>query len=107
MRRGVTIGILAGAIAALSIISLIVLADIPADTDDSTEKMMTYMSLVLFVMALALVGPLALAIARKNTETDVAEELPETSQDDFDDEASEIELEFRALEMEIERDEKG
>lgn len=98
---------MAAAIAVLILISLLVLADVPAESDDSTEQMMTYLSLVLFVMALALVGPLAFAIARRGDVASEADNVPDPVVDDIDDEASDIELEFRALEMEIDKGEMG
>ena len=106
MRRGRAIGYLAGAIIALSAISLLVLSDVPANSTDSAEKAMIYLSLVLFVMALALVGPLAIAVINKGEPKADRHDESEAAEDE-DDEASEIELEFRALEMEIEREEKG
>ena len=106
MERGRAIGVMVGSIVALSAISLIVLYEMPADSDDSMEQMMVYLSLVLFVMALALVGPLAFAIVGRGSRPSTKEIPPDSDADD-EDEASDIELEFRALEMELDREERG
>ena len=105
MRRGRAIGMMASAIVVLSAISMYVLGEMPANSPDGDEQIMTYLSLVLFVMALALVLPLALAIARKG-DSPPAGDLARDEGDDGD-WASDIELEFRALEMELDREENG
>jgi len=96
-----------GAIAALMAISLFVLSEVPFDSEDSTEQMMSYVSLVLFMMALALVGALALVIPRKGNAATKAKNASDKADEDFDDGASDIELEFRALEREIDSEEKS
>ena len=106
MGRGRAIGMMAGAIVALSAISLFVLFDTPADSDDSTEQMMIYLSLLLFVMALALVGPLAFVIARRGARHATEDSPPDPSEEEGGDESSDIELEFRALEMELDLEER-
>jgi hypothetical protein len=121
MERGRAIGTMVVAIVALVGISLFVLSDLPSETEDSTEQLMTYLSLMLFVMALVLIGALAVVVSRREVEPlrpkSKAKSAPEKADDDDyeldelndydnpDDGASDIELEFRALEREIERDE--
>ena len=102
MRRVRAIGTMAGAIVVLSAISMYVLTEMPANSPDGDEQIMIYLSLVLFVMALALVLPLALAIARKSDSPPAGD----LARDDGD-WASDVELEFRALEMELDREENG
>ena len=106
MERGRAIGVMIGSIVALSAISLFVLYETPANSDDSMEQMMVYLSLVLFVMALAIVGPLAFTIAGRGTRPSTKEASPDSDADE-EEEASDIELEFRALEMELDREERG
>jgi len=105
MRRGRAIGTMVGAIVTLMAISLFVLSDVPSDSEDSTEQVMTYLSLMLFMMAVALIGALAVVVSRRKGDDPEGEMGIDLLSDDSDDGASDIELEFRALEREIERDE--
>ena len=108
MGRGRAIGMMVGSIIALSATSLFVLSETPADPDDSTEQMMTYLSLALFVMALALVGPLSFAIVGRGSRPAANTTGPTDPPGEVEEEeASDIELEFRALEMELDREERG
>jgi hypothetical protein len=107
MRRGRAVGTMVGAIVALMAISLFVLSDVPSNSEDSTEQVMTYLSLMLFMMAVALIGALAVVVSRREGDEPSAERTMNLPSDDPDDGASDIELEFRALEREIERDERS
>ncbi|UCE81429.1 MAG: hypothetical protein JSV94_03165 [Methanobacteriota archaeon] len=93
------------AITALTTASLLVLAGVPAESGDSAEQMMVYLSLVAFVMALIMTGTLALFFAGKGGKATEMGVLQTRIDGRMDDEVSEIELEFRALEMETEREE--
>ncbi|HUV61972.1 MAG TPA: hypothetical protein VMW71_07410 [Thermoplasmata archaeon] len=113
MRRGRAIGTMVGATVALMAISLFVLSNVPSDSKDSTEQVMTYLSLMLFMMAVALIGALAVIVSRKEGGPRKAKSAPEKADDELDDYdnpddgASDIELEFQALEREIEREERS
>jgi hypothetical protein len=96
-----------GAIVALMAISLFVLSDVPSDSEDSTDQAMTYLSLLLFMMAVALIGALAVVVSRKGGEDPDVEEVLDQVDDDIGDDASDIELEFRALEKEIDMEERS
>jgi uncharacterized membrane protein len=99
-----------GAIVALMAISLFVLSDVPSDSNDPAEQVMTYLSLMLFMMAVALIGALAVVVSRRGGEPPEDKRAQDPTDDDHydpDDGASDIELEFRALEREIEKDESS
>lgn len=113
MRLGRAIVVMSVAIVALIFISLFVLSDVPSDTEDSTEQLMTYLSLLLFVMALVLISALAFVVSRGQSEPrsegSTSEEVEEEGGDSSESYggASDIELEFEALEKEIAKEENG
>jgi amino acid transporter len=82
--------------------SLVLLFLMPAESDDTADLAVTYASLALFVVALALVAPVIYFSRRGGTRRPAAAE-----EEVYGDEASDIEKEFEALEKEIDREEKG
>ncbi len=107
-------GLFAVAAASLIIVSTLVLWSMPANPGTSSEEALTYMSIVIFILGLTLIGPVIYYMRTGGEDDrepdtgreDVGEPGPsdETESDDY---VSDIEREFQALEMEIDREEKG
>jgi len=81
-------------------VSLTLLVIMPAESDDIVDQLMTYASIALYVAALSLVG-LVIYYRRSSPVGKVSDARGSAdSYKDFDDEISEIEREFEALERE-------
>lgn len=116
MARNGRMGLLAAASAALILISVLLLWTVPAEADETTDEAMTYLFIGIYVVGLALTGPAIYYMRvgpsdrRESSWREVAPPAvvnKEPQSDDSDDYISDIEREFRALEMEIDREEHG
>lgn len=86
--------------------SLLLLFLMPAESDETTEQLVTYASLALYVVGLSLLAPVIyLRGKRKRPAGARSDSVDEDGE--YEDETSEIEREFEALEKEIEREERG
>ncbi len=102
-RSGKAAAIMIGLLA----ISLILLVVMPAESDDVVDQLVTYASIALYIVALSLVG-VVVYYRRSDPVGKVSDtRRPADPYEDFDDEISEIEREFEALEKETEREERG
>jgi len=81
-------------------VSLILLVIIPAESDDVVDQLMTYASIALYVAALSLVGLVIYYRRISPVGRGSGTRGSADSHEDFDDEGSEIEREFEALERE-------
>lgn len=107
-------GFFAVAAAALVVLSIFVLWDMPADPGTPSERALTYMSIVIFILGLTLIGPVIYYMRNEREDRVGLDSRPEeagepdpSDETDLDDYVSDIEREFQALEMEIDREEKG
>jgi len=92
---------------ALLAISLILLVIMPAESDEVMDQLVTYASIALYIVALSLVG-VVIYYRRSSPAGKVSDTRSSADPyEDFDDEISEIEREFEALEKETERKERG
>ncbi len=87
--------------------SLTLLVVTPAESDDVVDQLVTYASIALYIAALSLVG--VLVYYRRSGPVGKVSGTRDSADiyENFDDEISEIEREFEALEKESERDERG
>ena len=88
-------------------ISLILLVIMPAESDDVVDQLVTYASVAIYIVALSLVGVVVYYRRSSPVERSSGARGSADSHEDFDDEISEIEREFEALEKETEREERG
>ena len=116
MARNGRMRLLAAASAALIIISVLLLWTMPANPEETDDQAMTYFSIGIYVVGLTLTGPMIYYMRSGQAESreydspkdDLrAAEHGEPVGDGSDDYISDIEREFRALELEIEREEQG
>jgi amino acid transporter len=98
-------GKIAAIMVALFAASLILLFVMPAESDVTIEVVLTYASVGLYVVALALVGAVVYYRRAAGANTSVRSAPVEEAHEEYEDEISEIEREFEALEKEIEREE--
>ena len=81
-------------------ISLILLVIMPAESDDVVDQLVTYASIALYIAALSLVGGVVY-YRRSSSVGEVSDTRSSAdSHEDSDDEISEIDREFEALERE-------
>jgi amino acid transporter len=95
-RSGKTAAIMIGLLA----ISLILLVIMPAESDDVVDQLVTYASIALYIAALSLIG-VVVYYRRSSPVGEVSDTRGSTDpHEDFDDDISEIDREFEALERE-------
>jgi hypothetical protein len=113
MARNERMGLVAVASAVLIIVSVLILWTMPADPEETADQAMTYVSIGIYIAGLALIGPVIYfmrAGADADPQREEEKEETETAEPDepeIDDYVSDIEREFQALEMEIDREENG
>ena len=115
MARNGRMGLFAAAAAAMVIVSILMLWSMPADAEDSSEQALTYVSVGIFIVGLTLTGPVVYYMRtsqeesadREVEETEEAKEGAPSESSEVDEYITDIEREFQALEMEIEREERG
>ena len=116
MARNARMGVLAVSSAALILISVLMLWMMPADPEETMDQALTYVMIGIYIVGLTLIGPVIYytRVRRdshpvfEGTEGDLGDaEKEDDESDDSSEYISDIEREFRALEMEIERDEQG
>lgn len=112
MARNGRMGLLAVASAVLIIVSVLILWTMPANPEETTDQAMTYVSIGIYIVGVTLTGPVIYYMrrgAKADSEQEGEKEDLETVEPDeseADNYVSDIEREFQALEMEIDREEK-
>lgn len=81
-------------------VSLILLVIMPAESDDIVDRLVTYASIAIYMVALSLIGVVVYYRRTSSVGNTSGARDSADSHEDFDDEVSEIEREFEALERE-------
>ena len=92
----------------LLIVSLVLLFIMPAESEELTDELITYGSVVLYAASVAMAGAVVYFRRVDGRGRSSARPVPDDEvEEEYRDEISEIEREFEALEKEIEREERS